>query len=280
MNSSKRIAISLLFVALFAVGVHAQEAVPSRTPDVVFVPTPHEVVAEMLRLAEVDKNDIVYDLGCGDGRLVITAAQKFGARGVGIDIDPQRIKESKENAAKAGVNGRVKFLQADLFTSDISEATAVTLYLLNTLNEKLRPKLLAELKPGTPIVSHDFSMGDWEPEQTIQVKGPTRTHTVYRWTIPAKASGVWQWKQGEDEYQLAISQNYSAVHAALNKNGQLVTVREAKLRGDRLFVTYGSDDSAGKFDAVITGSEMTIRSMQGEEVARAHRTEGVVASSK
>jgi SAM-dependent methyltransferase len=156
-----------------------------RKPDVHYVPTPEEVVAEMLKLANVGKNDVVYDLGCGDGRIVITAAQKYGARGVGIDIDPERIKESNENARKAGVTDRVKFLQQDLFTTDFREATVVTLYLLPALNLKLRPKLLSELKPGTRIVSHAFDMGDWKPEKVVNVPGEEHERTVYFWVVPA-----------------------------------------------------------------------------------------------
>lgn len=154
---------------------------PTRTPDVIFVPTPDEVVEAMLKVAKVGANDVVYDLGCGDGRIVIAAAQKLGARGVGIDIDPERIQEATANATRAGVNDRVKFMQADLFTSDISEATVVTLYLLPSLNEKLMPKLMKELKPGTRVVSHAFGMPDsWPPEQKLDVNG----RTVYFWTIP------------------------------------------------------------------------------------------------
>jgi SAM-dependent methyltransferase len=150
--------------------------------DVPYVPTPEPVVAEMLKLAAVTKEDVVYDLGCGDGRIVITAAQKYGARGVGVDIDPQRIKESNENAQKAGVTDRVKFLQQDLFTVDLKDATVVTLYLLPEVNLRLRPRLLAELRPGTRVVSHAFDMGDWKPEKTVKVDG----RTVYFWTIPAR----------------------------------------------------------------------------------------------
>lgn len=151
-----------------------------RTPDVIFVPTPTEVVEAMLKAAKVTKNDVVYDLGCGDGRIVITAAKEYGARGIGIDIDPQRISEARANAEKAGVTDRVKFLEQDLFETDFHEATVVTLYLLPSLNVKLRPKLLKELKPGTRIVSHAFDMGDWKPEQEIDVDG----RTVYLWTVP------------------------------------------------------------------------------------------------
>jgi ribosomal protein L11 methylase PrmA len=137
---------------------------------------------EMLRLANVNKGDVVYDLGCGDGRIVIAAAEKFGARGVGIDIDPERIQEAQENARKAGVTARVRFRNEDLFEADISEATVVTLYLLPWVDLKLRPKLWSELKPGTRIVSHSHDMGDWKPEKEVEVDGAT----IYYWTIPAK----------------------------------------------------------------------------------------------
>lgn len=154
---------------------------PRQSPDVPYVPTPQVVVDEMLEMAKVTKDDLVYDLGSGDGRIVITAAQRYGARGVGIDINPKRVAEAKENALKAGVTDRVQFLQQDLFKTDISRATVVTLYLLPRINVKLRPKLLKELKPGTRIVSHAFDMGRWEPEQTLEVKG----RKIYFWTIPA-----------------------------------------------------------------------------------------------
>ena len=151
-----------------------------RGPDVIFVPTPNEIVDAMLKMAGVTKNDTVYDLGCGDGRIVITAAQKFGARGVGVDIDPNRVAEATENVKKAGVAGRVKIVRGDLFETDLSPASVVTLYLLTELNLKLRPKLLRELQPGTRVVSHAFSMGDWKPERTAEISGTT----VYLWRIP------------------------------------------------------------------------------------------------
>ena len=161
----------------------AQAGQALRSPDVVFVPTPQNVVEGMLKLAGVKAGDIVYDLGSGDGRIPITAVQKFGAtRAIGIDIDPQRIKEANENAQKAGVTDKVRFLNQDLFTSNFSEASVVTLYLLPSLNEKLKPKLMAELKPGTRIVSHAFDMGDWKPEKTETIDG----RTIYLWTIPKK----------------------------------------------------------------------------------------------
>lgn len=153
-----------------------------RTPDVIYVPTPEDVVDAMLKMASVRKGDVLYDLGSGDGRIPIRAAQQYGVKGTGIDIDPQRIAEANANARQAGVTDLVTFRQADLFTSDFSDATVITLYLLDALNEKLRPKLLAELKPGTRIVSHAFRMGDWEPEAQQNVDG----RMIYFWTVPAR----------------------------------------------------------------------------------------------
>lgn len=153
-----------------------------RAPDVIFVPTPHEVVDAMLKVAKVGQGDVLYDLGSGDGRIPITAAQKYGiARGIGIDINPQRIREANENLRKAGVGDRVRFINADLYESDLSSATVITLYLLPELNLKLLPKLLKEVKPGTRIVSHAFDMGTWKPEQSLDVGG----RKVFFWTIPA-----------------------------------------------------------------------------------------------
>ena len=158
----------------------AASAPVRRSPDVIFVPTPNEVVDKMLEMAKVTAKDVVYDLGCGDGRIVITAAQKYGARSVGIDIDPTRIKEATANAKAAKVTDKVRFIEGDLFEADISEATVVTLYLLTRLNEKLKPKLLKELRPGTRVVSHAFDMGDWAPEQKAHVAASS----VYLWRIP------------------------------------------------------------------------------------------------
>lgn len=155
------------------------QAAARRTPDVVFVPTPNDVIEKMLELAKVTARDVVYDLGCGDGRIVIAAAKK-GARAVGIDIDPKRISEANANAKAEKVTDKVRFIENDLFEANIGEATVVTLYLLNRLNEKLKPKLLKELKPGTRVVSHAFDMGDWQPEEKAQVGGTN----VYLWRIP------------------------------------------------------------------------------------------------
>jgi SAM-dependent methyltransferase len=176
----------LLTISLAA----AQTPQPKREPDVPYVPTTDEAVSAMLRLAGVTKNDVVYDLGCGDGRIVIAAAKAYGARGVGIDINPVRIAEARANAKKAGVENLVRFEENDLFQADFKDATVVTLFLLSSVNLKLRPKLLAELKPGTRIVSNTFDMGDWAPEKEFNV--PTAddeaflSRKLFLWTVPKR----------------------------------------------------------------------------------------------
>lgn len=156
---------------------------PTRTPDVPYVPTRQDVVEEMLRMAAVTRDDVVYDLGCGDGRIVITAAQKFGARGVGVDISPDRIAEARYNARVAKVEDRVSFRVQDLFETDVSGATVVTLYLLPEINVKLRPRLQSQLRPGSRVVSHDFDMGpEWRPEQTKRIGNDW----IYLWTVRAR----------------------------------------------------------------------------------------------
>jgi SAM-dependent methyltransferase len=174
---------ALLFLVLTAAPACGQQhyEYPDNL-DVPYVPTPPAVVEGMLKLAGVGKQDTVIDLGCGDGRIVVTAAHDFGAHGIGYDLNPERIKEANENAAKAGVEKQVKFVEKNLFEAPISEASVVTLYLLPGVNEKLKPRLLAELKPGTRIVSHSFAMPDWDPLKTVQVEG----RTLYLWVIPPK----------------------------------------------------------------------------------------------
>jgi SAM-dependent methyltransferase len=175
--SSLRLAQVLGSLLIVAAPLAAQRG------DVPYVPTPTEVVDTMLKLGEVKSGDVLYDLGCGDGRIVITAAQKFGARGTGVDINPERIKEAEENARQAGVTDRVKFLEKNLFDADIHDATVVTLYLLPDVNMRLRPKLLKDLKVGTRIVSHQFDMGDWKPDKQVEVGW----RVVYLWTVTEKA---------------------------------------------------------------------------------------------
>lgn len=157
-----------------------------RKPDVIYYPTPPETVAEMLRMAKVKKGDVLYDLGSGDGRIPIAAAKEYGIRAVGIEIDPKLVTEANELAQQAGVSALVKFRNEDMFRIDVSEATIVTLYLSEKLNVLLRPKLLRELRPGSRILSHDFRMGNWQPEQTVRVPWGKLYRTVYLWTVPGK----------------------------------------------------------------------------------------------
>jgi precorrin-6B methylase 2 len=168
-----------MLIVLLLFGLATQIQSPTRAPDVPYIPTPTEVVSAMLTLADVKPADVLYDLGCGDGRMVIEAARTYGVRAVGVDIDAQRIKEANENARRAGVTDKVTFIQADLFDTDVSPATVVTLFLLPSLNLRLQPKLLKELKPGTRVVSHAFDMGDWNPDRELIVGG----RHVYLWTM-------------------------------------------------------------------------------------------------
>jgi cyclopropane fatty-acyl-phospholipid synthase-like methyltransferase len=182
-RSVARAVMVAVAIAAVASPALAQQTAPLREPDVIFVPTPPATVEAMLKLAGVTAKDVVYDLGCGDGQIVTAAAKNFGARAVGIDINPVRVKEANDRVAKEGVGSKVTIKNEDLFTTNISEATVVTLYLLQTLNEKLIPKLNKELKPGTRIVSQTFTMGDkYPPEKTAEASG----QSVYLWTVPMK----------------------------------------------------------------------------------------------
>jgi len=184
MSRIPRLVVPFAWSVLLVVGWSGCARVPGvEVPD---VRTPPEVVIEILRLARVGPDDVVYDLGSGDGRIPIAAARDFGARGVGIELDPDLVAESARNARRAGVTGRTRFLQQDIFEADINEATVVTLYLSPDVNLRLRPKLLAQLKPGSRIVSHDFPMGDWKPERVVNFKGPERTHVLSLWIVPPR----------------------------------------------------------------------------------------------
>ena len=173
--------------------------------DVPFVPTPPEVVDEMLKLADLRSGDLLYDLGCGDGRIVIAAAKRSGIRAVGIDIDPVRISESNANAAAAGVTDKVRFIEKDLFEADFRDATVVTMYLLTSVNLRLRPKLLAELRPGTRLVSHTFDMGEWRPDKTSFVATAyDDQRAVHFWVVPANVSGRWEWELADGSGRRAL----------------------------------------------------------------------------
>ncbi len=175
--------VKVAFLLVVAVLVATPQA---RTPDVPFVPSPQEVVDKMLELAAVKSNDTVYDLGCGDGRIVVTAAKKYGAHATGIDINPERIQEARQNATNAGVLKLVQFKEGDLFQADVSKASVVTLYLLPGVNLKLRPRLLTQLREGSRVVSHSFDMGDWKPAKTAEVNG----RTIYLWIVPSHSEAA------------------------------------------------------------------------------------------
>jgi SAM-dependent methyltransferase len=182
------VAVTLVFTAGCGSALPSAPSTASPGPrlDVIWVPSDLVVVRHMLQLAGVGRQDVVYDLGSGDGRIVIMAAQQYGARGVGVDIDPEMVRRARDNAVKAGVADRVTFLEGDLFASDISAATVVAMYLSPDVNLRLRPKLRRELRPGARVVSHDYDLGDWPPERTVTVNLENREHLVFLWRIPSR----------------------------------------------------------------------------------------------
>lgn len=222
--------------------------------DVPYVPTPENIVAEMIKMAGINKNDIVYDLGCGDGRIIIMACLKTGARGVGVDIDPDRIKESRDNARKANVAGKVTFLQEDLFKMDFSEATVLALYLLPELNERLRPRILTEMRPGTRVISHNYGMGDWEPDKTRRFDA---SHSIYFWVVPANVSGTWnlamQDKHGLTYHILKLEQGYQVVAGNISAGRGWIPLSHVSLKGDELRFTSDISTSKGTIPVIFTG---------------------------
>ena len=259
MRKLRRIMVLIIFTVSFW-GFWATGGTQERAPDIHYVPTPEEVVGQMLQMARVNNNDIVYDLGCGDGRIVITAAKVFGARGVGIDIDPARIKDSNENAQRVGVADKVKFFQQDLFKTDIREATVITLYLLSELNLRLRPKLFNELKPGTRIVSHEFSMDDWKPDSIGTVRDMKLYYNpnipmqkdvnFYYWVIPAQVAGTWRWnlsgsKESRD-YAVRFPQKFQEVAGSVTITGRELPVEDVRLIGDQLSFAFRDDSKKEK----------------------------------
>ena len=258
-----RLAGALLVVATLVVGCGTIR--PSGGPDTPFVSTPATVVSAILVLAGVTSDDVVYDLGSGDGRLVIGAAREFGARGVGIEIDPKLVQRSTENAYRAGLSDRVRFIWEDLFKVTVSEATVVTLYLLPEVNLRLRPKLLAELRPGARIVSHDFTMGDWAADRVERVDGPDRAHTLYYWVVPAGVEGDWRWTadgpRGATTYQLRLRQRFQRISGTLVVDDGVSLVRDATLTGDRLHFTVvtepGPRSGTMRFAGSVAGDRIT-----------------------
>jgi len=250
-----------LLLALAMPAAAAQDARYPGNLDVPYVPTNQAAVEAMLRLAGVGPGDFVIDLGSGDGRILITAVRKYGARGFGVDLDPQRVKESLANARSAGVSERAQFYQRNLFDTKIAEATVVTLYLLPRVNIELRPRLLAELKPGTRVVSHDFDMGDWKADLRASVRGTSST--VYYWLIPVQVSGTWKVQvgtaRGNTEYELDVQQKYQEINVVAQRGGKQVAVLNPRLDGDAInFVLVDHDDPIyrRRFEGKVTGRAM------------------------
>jgi SAM-dependent methyltransferase len=256
-----RRAVAVLALAAFAATACAQAQKKEEfTPqvgqagkDVIWVPTPDDLVERMLRMAQTTPNDFVIDLGSGDGRIAIAAAKKFGARSMGIEYNPDMVELSTRNAAKEGVAGKVKFAKADIFESDFSQATVITMYLLPGLNLKLRPKLL-DMKPGTRIVSHQFSMDDWQADEIANIEG----RRAYFWLVPAKVAGNWRLQSGPaDGLDVTLEQKYQMLEGTVKLGTVNAGLRDAKLHGDRIsfaFVDQGGvrRDYTGK----VSGNTM------------------------
>ncbi len=249
---SQRIVLPCLLLLALAAGVgHSQQAkeyqpeVGQAGKDVVWVPTPQALVDKMLDMAKVTPKDYVIDLGSGDGRTVITAAKR-GSKALGIEYNPEMVELSKRNAAKDGVSDKASFIKADLFETDFSQAQVITMFLLPSINLKLRPKIL-NLKPGTRIVSNSFDMEDWKPDETANVEGCNNWCTAHLWIVPAKVNGTWKTPQGE----LSIKQTFQMISGTL-KNGKGVAPINGKLMGDQISFTAGGT----QYMAKVNGNSM------------------------
>ena len=232
----------LLFLANphFAAAQEFEPHVGQQGKDVIWVPTDENLVEAMLDMAGVTSLDYVIDLGSGDGRIVIAAAKR-GARAVGFEYNPDMVELSRQTAKKEGVSDKASFVNADLFASDFSRATVITMYLLPQLNLKLRPIIL-DLKPGTRIVSHAFDMGDWSADETVQQEG----RTAYLWIVPAKVEGTWKWEDDSGPAELNLTQTYQNVVGYLKINGKELKVEEGKLEGDKLSFSADGQEYAGR----------------------------------
>jgi SAM-dependent methyltransferase len=257
--------VSLLALVVPDALAGQQTSAPARTPDVHFVPTDTTKVREMLTAARVDSKDLVYDLGCGDGRIVIAAVKTYGARGVCVDIDPVRIKESRNNADTAGVTRRIEFVEGDLFEQDLSKATVVTLYLLPSLNERLRPKLFKELRPGTRIVSNAFDMGAWKADRTLTIKTFSGMQSyAYLWILPADVSGKWRLEpeggSATKEYTLDLEQKFQEVSGTASSGGKATPLSNISVKGDQLsfMLSGGAAEGTGvTFTGRVNGDRAT-----------------------
>jgi len=251
MNASHFVRWSLLALCLVIAASVLAQAQPAKEPfqpqvgqegkDVVWVPTPQALVDKMLDMAKVTPKDYVIDLGSGDGRTVITAAKR-GARALGIEYNPDMVELSKRNAVKEGVGDKAAFAKADLFESDFSEATVITMFLLPEINLRLRPKIL-DLKPGTRIVSNSFTMGEWTADETATVSdGCANWCTALLWIVPAKAEGTWQLAQGE----LTLTQDFQLISGTLRSGGNTMPITNGRLRGDQISFSAGGAQYTGR----------------------------------
>jgi hypothetical protein len=230
--------------------------------DVIWVPTPQSLVDRMLQMADTKSTDFVIDLGAGDGRTVITAAKKFGARALGIEYNPDMVELAKRNAEKEGVAGRAQFIRADIFQTDFTQATVLTLYLLPSLNVKLRPSIL-NMKPGTRVVSHAFTMDDWQPDQVESSEG----RTAYMWIVPAKAGGTWRVEiAGGPRYEATFIQQYQNIGGSAKGDGKPVQFSNGKLRGDTVSFRIEDAGTPRDFTGRVSGERMegTLKTANGE----------------
>jgi SAM-dependent methyltransferase len=221
--------------------------------DVIWVPTPQSLVERMLQMAKTTSNDYVVDLGSGDGRTVITAAKKFGARALGIEYNPDMVELSKRNAQKEGVADKTQFMRADIFETDFSKATVLTLYLLPSLNVKLRPTIL-NMRPGTRVVSHAFTMDDWAPDQVESSEG----RTAYMWIVPAKVSGTWRVEiPGGQTYETSFIQQFQNVGGSAKASNKPVQFSNGKLRGDTITFSIADDSNVRRdFTGRVSGDRI------------------------
>lgn len=263
----QKISALVLAAAVFAAPALAQQdGKPADAPrpklDVIFVPTPQPAVDMMLDMAKLTPQDFLIDLGSGDGRIAITAGQR-GARALGVDLDPQRIAEAKANLDKAGVGDRVRFLQQDLFKTDLSKATVITMYLLPSLNLKLRPTLL-RLKPGTRLVSHDFTMGKWKEDRFEVVEG----RDLYHWVVPARVAGRWSLRAGGRGMTLRLEQKFQEITGTLRVDGRTLPLRDAKISGAGISFAVETRGGATTFAGTVDGRAMTGTAKRGGRDSR------------
>lgn len=234
------------------------KSVNSQDLDVPYVPTPHDVVERMLDLADIQPSDYVIDLGSGDGRIVIAAAKR-GASGHGIDLDPERIAEARENATKAGVSEQLMFMEQNIFDTDFSEASVITMYLLPSINKRLRPELLDKLQPGTEVVSHDFDMGDWKADkkEVVQSGNSGSEHEVYYWVVPAKVKGTWQWSSNDTKFTMDLDQQFQEISVQLSdENGATYKIKKAELQGKRITIRAGNGNQQYILSGRVEGDKI------------------------